>query len=82
MGFWSFAKNISKYIGKNIGSNLSSRYSQDFLDHAIQFATDTFKTAQKRTILTSREATGDLIGSKITNKITKVLRNYHKTLRK
>ena len=61
---------------------MSSKYSQDLLDHAKQLATGTFKTAQKRTILTSGEASGDLIGNKITNKVTKVLRNYHKTLRR
>ena len=61
---------------------MSSKYSQDLLDHAKQLATGTLKTAQKRTILTSGEASGDLIGNKITNEITKVLRNYHKTLRR
>ena len=43
---FSFANNMRKCIGKN----LSSKYSQKFLDHAKQSATDAFKTVSKRTI--------------------------------
>ena len=37
-----------------------------------QSATDTFKIASKSSIRTTAEATGNLIGKKIANKITKV----------
>ena len=53
-GFFSFAKNMSKYIGKNISRNLSSKYSQKLLDHAKQLASVTLKTAPKRAILKFR----------------------------
>ena len=81
-GDLSFAKNMGTSIGKNIGKNLSGKYSpgmlairQKLLDHAKQSATDTFKTASKRTIQKTAEATGDLIGNKIANKITKSSKN-------
>ena len=45
---------MGKNTGKNISKNLSGRYSRDMLamrqkplDHAKQFATDSFKTASK-----------------------------------
>ena len=43
---------------------------QKLLDHAKQSSTDAFKTASKRAIRKTTEATCDLIGNKIANKIT------------
>ena len=63
-GFLSFARNI--------GKNISSEYSQKLLDHAKQSATDVLKTASKSAIQKIVEATGDLIGIKIADKITRV----------
>ena len=40
------------------------------MNHAKQSATDTFKTFSKRVIQKRVEATGDLIGNKIVDKIT------------
>ena len=77
--FLSFAKNMGRNIAKNISKNLSSKYSQKLLDHAKQSATDALKTASKRAI----QKTGDLIGNKMADRITKVpktsLRNNSKT---
>ena len=42
------------------------------LDHAKQSATDVFETASKRAIQKTAEATDNLIGDKIADKITKV----------
>ena len=68
----SFVKNMSKYTGTNISKNLNSSYSQKFLGHAKQSATDALKTASKRAIQKTAEATVDLIGNKIADKITRV----------
>ena len=73
-GFLSSAKNMSKNIGKYLSRNLSSKYRQKVLDHAKQSATDTLETPSKRVIQKRAEATGDLIGNKITDKITSVPR--------
>ena len=63
---------MGKNFGKNISKKLRGRYSQKLLDHAKQSATDAFKTTSKREIQKAAEATGDLIGNKIANKITGV----------
>ena len=62
-GFLYFAKNMGKNIGKNIIKSLKSKYSQKFIDHAGQSATDAFKTSSKRVIQKKAEATADLIES-------------------
>ena len=48
---------------------------QKILDHAKQSATDALKTIPKRVIQKTAEATGDLIGNKIFNKITRISKN-------
>ena len=63
-GFLSFAKNI--------GKNFSNKYSQKFIDSAKKSTTVEIKTASKRAIQKPPEATVDLIGSKIADKITNV----------
>ena len=67
-GFLSFAKNMGRRISKNV----SSKYSQKLLDHTKQSATDALKTASKKVIQKTEEATGDLIRNKIADRITKV----------
>ena len=63
-GFLSFAKNM--------GKSLSNKYGQKLLDSAKKSTTDAIKTASKRAILKTAEATGDLIGNKIADKLTSV----------
>ena len=50
---------------------MCGKYSQKPLDYTKQSATDTFKTSSKRVIQKTAEATGDLIGNKIANRIIK-----------
>ena len=78
-GFLSFAKNMCRNIGKNIAKNLSVKLSpgmlamrQKLLDHAKKSAIDALKTSSKRVIRKTAEATGDLIGNEIADRITKV----------
>ena len=59
-GFLSFAKNIGKIV--------SSKYSQKLLDTAKKFTTDAIKTASKRAIPKTAQATGDLVGNNIADK--------------
>ena len=63
-GFLSFAKNL--------GKTLSNKYSQKLLDSAKKSTTDTIKTASKKEIQKIAEATSDLVGNKIADKITNV----------
>ena len=66
-------KNIVKYISKNLSGKYFSW--QKLLVHAKQSVTDVFNTASKRAIQKTAETTGDLIGNKIIDKITKVSKN-------
>ena len=59
-------------LAKNMGQNLSCRYGQKLLDNAKKSTTDAIKTASKRAIQKTAEATGDLIGNKTADKITSV----------
>ena len=74
-GFLSFAKNM--------GKGLSNKYGQKPLDSAKKSKTDAIKTASKREIQKTAEATGNLIGNKIAEKITSVSKkkpdNDHET---
>ena len=63
-GFLSFAKNI--------GKSLSNKYGQKLFDSAKKSTTDAIKTASKRAIQKTAEATGDFIGSKIADRIINV----------
>ena len=70
-GFLSFARNM----GKNTCKNLRSKYSQTLLDLAKQSAADALKTdhfKRRDEKKQTAEATGDLIGNKVTDKITRV----------
>ena len=68
-GFISFAKNIGTHAAK-VAKNMSHKYSQKIVDTAKKSATDAIKTASERAIQKTAEATGDLIGNKIADKIT------------
>ena len=52
---------------KNMGKNLSNKYCGKLLDSAKKSTTDAIKTASKRAIQKTIEAT-DLIGNKIPNR--------------
>ena len=51
---------------------MSGKYSQKLLDLAKHSATNSPKSISKIVIQKTAEGTGDLIGNKISNKITKI----------
>ena len=53
-----------------MGKSLSNKYGRRLLDSAKKSTTDALKTASKRVIQKTAEATSDLIGNKISDKIT------------
>ena len=59
-------------FAKNIGKHFSDKYGQKLLDSAKKSRTDAIKTASKRAIQKRAEATGDLIGNEIADKIISV----------
>ena len=55
-----------------MGKSLSNKYDQKLLDSTNKSTTDAVKTASKREIQKTEEATGDLIGNKIADKRTRI----------
>ena len=51
-----------------MGKHLSNKYGTILLDSAKKSTADTIKTASKRAIQKTAEATGDLIGNTIADK--------------
>ena len=81
-GFMSFAKNIGNKYGRKIfdksidvGKKMSNKYSRKILDKSMDAGKDFPKIAGKKVLTKIAEATGDLIGNKIADKITKNSRN-------
>ena len=81
-GFMSFAKDIGNKYGKKlsdksmeVGKKYGKKYGNKLLDNSISAGKDFAKIAGKNVLTKSAEATGDLIGNKIADKITKSSRN-------
>ena len=55
-----------------VAKNLNNKYGQKLVDTAKKSATDALKIASKRAIQKTAEATGDLVGNTISNKITSI----------
>ena len=59
---------------------MSNKYGKILVDTATKSATDTTKTASKRAIRKTAEATGDLVGNKIADEKTSVSKKSTKKL--
>ena len=60
--------------------SMSNKYGKKLVDTAKKSATDAIITASKRAIQKTAEATGDLVGNKIADKITSVSKKSAKKL--
>ena len=76
-GFMSFQRNFGNKYGKKLmntaiktGTNFSSKHGKKLTDTAIKTGKDFPTIAGKKIVHKSAEATGDLIGNKIADKIT------------
>ena len=81
-GFMSFAKNVRNKYGKKIfdksmdvSKKYGKKYGSKLLDNSISSGKDFAKIADKKVLTKSAEATGDMIGNKIADRITKSTRN-------
>ena len=81
-GFMSFAKNIGNKYGKklfdksmDVGKKMSNRYGRKILDKSMDAGKDFAKIAGKKVLTKSAEATGEMIGNKIADRITISFRN-------
>ena len=81
-GFMSFAKNIGSKYGKklfdksiDVGKKYGRKHGNKLLDNSISAGKDFTKIAGKKVLTKNAEATGDMIGNKIADRITKSTRN-------
>ena len=76
-GFLSFARNVGNKYGKKLMNtaiktctNFHSKYGKKLTDTAIKTGIDFATITAKKIVHQTAEATGDLIGNKIADKIT------------
>ena len=76
-GLMSFARKFGNKCGKKLmntaiktGTNFNSKYGKKLTDTAIKTGKDFATIAGKKIVHKTAEATGDLIGNKIADKIT------------
>ena len=81
-GFMSFAKNIGNKYGRKIfdksidvGKKMSNKYVRKILDKSMDAGKYFSKVARKKVLHKSAEATGEMIGNKIADRITRSSRN-------
>ena len=74
-GFLSFARNIGTHAAK-FAKKVSNNDSQKLVDTAKRSATNAIRTSSKRAIQKTAEATGDLVGNKIADKIQVHKKNH------
>ena len=81
-GFLSFARNFRGKYGKKLmntaiktGANFNSTYGKKLTDTTIKTGKDFAAIAGKKIVHKSAEATGDLVGNKIADKITSMGRS-------
>ena len=70
-GFLSFAKNMVTHANK-VAKNLNKKYGQKLVDTDKKSGKDALKIAGKRAIQKTAEASGDLVGNFIADKITSI----------
>ena len=70
-GFLSFARNLGTHAIK-VAKKLNNKYGQKLADFNKKSATDTLKIVGKRAVQKTAEASGDLIGNFIADKITSI----------
>ena len=74
----SFAKNIGNKYGKKIFNksiDVSNKYGRKILDKSMDASKDFAKIADKKVLHKSAEATGEMIGNKVADRISKSSRN-------
>ena len=76
-GFLSFAKNLGTHATK-VAKNLNNKYDQKVVDSAKKSTTDSLKIRGKRAIQKTPEASGDLVGNFIADKITIISKKTNK----
>ena len=67
-----FRKYVKGYGFLSFAKNFGNKYGKKLMDTATKTGIDAAKTASKRVVQKTAEATGDLIENKIADKITSI----------
>ena len=67
-----FRKYVKGYGFLSFAKNFSTKYGKKLIDTATKTGIDAAKTACKRVVQKTAEATGDLIGNKIADKMISI----------
>ena len=70
-----FRKYVKRYGFLSIARTFWDKYDKNLMDTATKAGTDAAKTASKRVVQKIAEATGDLMGNKIVDKIISLGKN-------
>ena len=65
-------KYVKGYSFLSFARKFSDKYGKKLMDNATKTGIDAAKTASKRVVQKTAEATGDFIGNKIADKITSI----------
>ena len=74
-----FRKYVQGYGFLSFARKLGDRYGKKLIDTATKTGIDAAKTASKRVVQKTAEATGDLIGNKIADKIPSIGKTKEET---
>ena len=74
-----FRKYVKGYGFLSFAKNFGNKYGEKLMATATKTGMDAAKIASKRVVQKSAEATGDLIGNKIADKITSIGKPKEKT---
>ena len=67
-----FRKCVKGYVFLSFSRKCGNKYGKKLMDTATKTGIDAAKTASKRVVQKTAEATGDLIGNKIADKTTSI----------
>ena len=67
-----YRKYVKRYHFLSFGRKFRDRYGKQLMDTATKTGIDAAKTASKRVVQKTAEATGDLIGNEIADKIKEI----------
>ena len=73
-----YRKYVKGYSFSSFSRKFGDEYGKKLMDTATRTGMDLAKTASKRVVLKTGEATGDLIGNKIADKITSLSKTKSK----
>ena len=74
----NFRKYVKGYGFLSFARKIGDRYGKKLMDTATKTGIDAVKTASKGVVQKTAEATGDLIGNKMADKITSLVKTKSK----